>query len=76
MWAEAARAPAAEAPTLSTATPTPRSTQLASAPAKRSPSPSSSRNIATERTPWRSQIASSQSLASSTDWLPVESTVW
>ena len=38
-------------PTFSTATRTPRSAQRASASARRSPSPSSSRNIATERTP-------------------------
>ena len=69
------RAPAAEAPTLSTATPIPRSAQAASASASFAPSPSDSRNRATEPTPSRSASAASQSLASQTAWLPVETTV-
>ena len=75
VWAAAARAPAADEPTLSTATPTPRSAHSASASASFAPSSSDSRKRATERTPSRPASAASQSLASATVWLPVETTV-
>ena len=75
MCAEAARAPASEAPTLSTATPIDRSAHSASASPSFAPSSSDSRKRATERTPSRSASAASQSLASQTVWLPVETTV-
>ena len=54
----------------------PRSAQAARDPARRSPSPSDSRNIATLPTPSSSQTAASQSPASSAAWLPPEITVW
>ena len=73
--AAAALAPAAEAPTLSTATPMPASAHSASASHSRAPSPSLSRKRATERTPSRWAIACSQSPASTTAWLPHETTV-
>ena len=67
--------PAAEAPTLSTATPMPASAHSASASHSRAPSPSLSRKRATERTPSRWAMACSQSPASTTAWLPHETTV-
>ena len=73
--AEAARAPATEEPTFSTATRTPRSAATASACASRAPSPSDSQKSAIERTPSSSATASSQSLASQTAWLPVDTSV-
>ena len=76
VWAAAAAAPASEEPTFSTATPMPASPHAASASASRGPSPSPSRNIATERTSSAPARALSQSLASITAWLPVETTVW
>ncbi len=76
MWAAAAFAPASEEPTLSTATATPASAQSASASARCAPSPSDSRKRATERTPSERASAASQSLASSTAWLPLETRVW
>ena len=75
MWAAAAFAPAAEDPTFRTATRTSCSAATASAEASFAPSPSDSQNSATERTPSSSATASSQSLASQTAWLPVETSV-
>ncbi len=76
MWAPAARAPPSELPTFSTATPISRSAQVASARARRAPSPSDSSIRAIEPTPSVVARASSQSLGSSTAELPVETTVW
>ena len=76
MCAAAAVAPAAVAPTLSTATPIPRSAARASARVSRAPSPSDSRKSATEPTSSSSHSASSIAAASTTAWLPTEATVW
>ena len=76
MWAAAAVAPAAVAPTFRTATPTPRSAARASASASRAPSPSASRKSATAPTSSSSASAASSVAASSTAWLPTDATVW
>ena len=76
MWAAAAVAPASVAPTFSTATPISRSAARASARVSRAPSPSDSRNSATEPTSSSSHSASSSAAASTTAWLPTEATVW
>ena len=73
--AAAALAPAAEAPIFRTATPMPASMHVASASHRRAPSPSASRNSATERTPSLWARARSQSVASTTAWLPHDTTV-
>ena len=75
VWAAAAVAPTSDAPTLSTATRTPASAQRASASQRRPPSPSPSRKRATDRTSASSARAVRKCVASSTAWLPQETTV-
>ena len=75
MWAAAATAPAGEAPTLSTETPTPRSAHSASARASWAPSPSASRYTAIEPTPSSRASCAIQAAGSSTAEFPHEITV-
>ena len=76
MWAAAAAAPTADAPTFSTATPMPASAHAASASHSAAPSPASSTSSATDRTSGSVARWASQSAVLTTVSFPDEIAVW